>query len=202
MKNFKEYLSESQKTYNYRIKLVGDLQPGFVKALEEKLKQFEPVKIGTVKTTPVQSRPADFPAFENDRVSHFDCEFRYPAIDAQIRQLAQLLGFDPNRVLMQTVSYADSIADENVRVADENKDLLTDTDYPAADQEQKALSKDYATGPYDHEVVKNAYKTNFTVAGGKTPAATTTNDLPMGQKSPMSTVKRPAKPATGRNPRG
>jgi hypothetical protein len=202
MKNFKEYLSESQKTYNYRIKLVGDLQPGFVKALEEKLKQFEPVKIGTVKTTPVQSKPADFPAFENDRVSHFDCEFRYPAIDAQIRQLAQLLGFDPNRVLMQTVSYADSIADENVRVADENKDLLTDTDYPAADQEQKALSKDYATGPYDHEVVKNAYKTNFTVAGGKTPAATTTNDLPMGQKSPMSTVKRPAKPATGRNPRG
>ena len=84
----------------------------------------------------------------------------------------------------------------------ENKDLLTDTNYPAPDAEQKALSNDYAIGPYDHEVVKNAWKTNFTVAGGKTPKAQTSNDLPMGNTSPMSTVKRPAKPATGANPRG
>ena len=88
------------------------------------------------------------------------------------------------------------------KVEDQPESLLTDTDYPAPDAEQKALSKDYSIGPYDHEVVKNAYKTNFTVAGGKTPPAQTTNDLPMGNKSPMSTVKRPSKPATGANPRG
>jgi hypothetical protein len=58
----------------------------------------------------------------------------------------------------------------NMNVVDaENKDLLNDTDYPAPDAEQKALSKDYATGPYDHAVLKNAYRTDFTVAGGKTP---------------------------------
>lgn len=202
MKHFKDYLVESERTYNYRIKIVGDLPTGFVKAMEERLKQFDPVKIGEVKTTPVQLNPADFPAYENDRVSHFDVEFRYPAIDAQIRQIAQLLGFDPNRILMQTVNYADSVADEKIKVDDENKDLLTDTDYPAPDAEQKALSKDYSTGPYDHAVLKNAYRSDFTVAGGKTPKATTTNDLPMGEQSPMSTVKRPPRPATGRNPRG
>lgn len=202
MKHFKDYLIESERTYNYRIKIVGDLPTGFVKALEERLKQFDPVKISEVKTTPVQAKPADFPAYENDRVSHFDVEFRYPAIDAQIRQIAQLLGFDPNKILMQTVNYADGLADEKAKVADENTDLLTDTDYPAPDAEQKALSKDYATGPYDHAVLKNAYRSDFTVAGGKTPKATTTNDLPQGKQSPMSTVKRPPKPATGANPRG
>jgi hypothetical protein len=202
MKNFKDYLVESQRIYNYRIKLVGDIEPGFVKALEEKLKQFDPVKISSVKTTPVQSKPADFPAFENDRVSHFDVEFRYPCIDAQVRQIAQILGFDPNRILMQTVPYADSNAELSDKVEDQPESLLADTEYPAPDKEQKALSKDYATGPYDHAVVKNAYKTNFTVAGGKTPPATTTNDLPQGNTSPMSTVKRPARPLTGRNPRG
>jgi hypothetical protein len=50
--------------------------------------------------------------------------------------------------------------------------------------------------------LKNAYRSNFTVAGGKTPAAKTTNDIPMGNNSPMSKINRPAKPATGANPRG
>lgn len=202
MKNFKDYLVESERVYNYRIKFVGDAPADFVKALKEKLAQFDPVKLGEVKTTPVQSKLSDFPAYANDRVNHFDVEFRYPAIDAQIRQIAQLLGFDPNCILMQTVPYSDSNAEIAKKVDDQPESLLNDTDYPAPDKEQKALSKDYATGPYDHAVLKNAYRSDFTVAGGKTPAAQTTNDLPMGDQSPMSTVKRPARPATGKNPRG
>jgi hypothetical protein len=65
MKNFQEYLAESQRTYNYRIKIVGDVAPDFVKMLEEKLKQFDPVKISAVKKTPIQAKPADFPAAAN-----------------------------------------------------------------------------------------------------------------------------------------
>jgi hypothetical protein len=202
MKKFNEYLAESQRVYNYRIKIVGDIPTGFVKSLEEKLKQFDPVKITDVKTTPVQLNPADFPAFGNERVSHMDCEFRYPAIEPQIQQIAQLLGLDPNRIRMMTVPYEDSMNKERVDVEEQNQDLLTDTDYPAPDKEQKALSKDFATGPYDHAVLKNAYRTDFTVAGGKTPSARTTNDIAQGTQSPMSKITRPAKPATGANPRG
>ena len=202
MKKFNEYLAESQRVYNYRIKIVGDVPTGFVKALEEKLKQFDPAKISDVKTTPVQLNPAEFPAYNNERVSHMDCEFRYPAIEPQIQQIAQLLGLDPNRIRMLTVPYEDSMNRERVDVEEQNKDLLTDTDYPEPNKEQKALSKDYSTGPYDHAVLKNAYRSNFEIAGGKTPPATTTNDLAMGDTSPMSTIKRPARPLTGRNPRG
>ena len=202
MKKFNEYLAESQRVYNYRIKIVGDVPSGFIKALEEKLKQFDPAKVSAVKTTPVQLNPAEFPAYSNERVSHMDCEFRYPAIEPQIQQIAQLLGLDPNRIRMLTVPYEDSMNKERVDVEEQNQDLLTDTDYPAPDKEQRALSKDYSTGPYDHAVLKNAYRSNFEVAGGKTPPATTTNDLPMGDESPMSAIKRPARPLTGRNPRG
>ena len=202
MKNFQQYLAESERTYNYRIKFVGDTEPGFLKGLEDKLKQFDIVKISGAKTTPVQSKPADFPQFENDRVTHVDVEFRYPAIEPQIQQLAQLLGFNPNRIRMLTVPYEDSMAEEKEKVEDENKDLLTDTDYPAPDAEQKALSKDYSA-PYDqHAVLKNAYRSDFTVAGGKTPPAKTTNDLPMGDTSPMTRMHRKPKPATGSNPKG
>jgi hypothetical protein len=131
-----------------------------------------------------------------------DVEFRYPAIEPQIKQIAQLLFLDPNRIIMLTTPYEDSVDTERERVDAENKNLLTDTDYPADNAEQKALSKDYSADPYQHAVLKNAYRSDFTVAGGKTPKAETTNDLPMGNDSPMTRVKRPAQPATGANPRG
>jgi hypothetical protein len=202
MKNFQHYLAESERTYNYRLKFVGDLDSGFLKALEEKLKQFDIVKITGAKTTPVQAKPADFPAYENDRVTHVDVEFRYPAIEPQIQQLAQLLGFDPNRVRMLTTPFEDSMADEKAKIADQNTDLLTDTDYPADDAEQRALKKDYSA-PYDqHAVLKNTYRSDFTVAGGKTPPAKTTNDLPMGTTSPMTKMHRKPKPPTGAQPQG
>ena len=202
MKNFQQYLAESERTYNYRIKFVGDAAPGFLGALEDKLKQFDIVRIGKPKTTPIQLNPADFPALENERVTSIDVEFRYPAIEPQIQQLAQLLGFNPNNIRMLTTPYEDSMATEKERVDTENKDLLTDTDFPADTKEQKALKQDYSADPYQHAVLKNAYRSDFTVAGGKTPAAKTTNDLPMGNDSPMTKVKRPPRPATGANPRG
>jgi hypothetical protein len=84
----------------------------------------------------------------------------------------------------------------------QNKNLLTNTDYPAQDAAQKALYQDYSAAPTEHAVLKNAYRSDFTIAGGKTPPAVTTNSLPMGNTSPMSTVKRPARPATGAHPKG
>ena len=202
MKPFARYLAESERTYNYRIKVVGDVPAGFYKELKDKCAQFDVVKMSEPKSTPVRKVVPDFPAFPNQSVSRVDVEFKYPAIEPQIKQLAQLLGLDPNRIVMNTTPYEEGMDSELTKIDDENKDLLDDPAYPAPDAEQKALSKDYATGPYDHEVVKNAYKSNFTVAGGKTPAAKTTNELPMGDKSPFSNIKRQPKPATGAQPRG
>jgi len=201
MKPFAKYLAESERTYNYRIKVVGDVPAGFFKQLRDKCSQFDVVKMSDAKSAPVRKVIPDFPAFPNQPMSIVDVEFRYPAIEPQIKQLAQLLGMDPNRVVMMTTPYEESMDTESDKIADQNKDLL-DAPYPAPDAEQRALSKDYATGPYDHAVLKNAYRSDFTVAGGKTPPAKTTNELPMGDKSPMSNIKRQPKPATGANPRG
>lgn len=201
MKPFAKYLAESERTYNYRIKVVGDVPDGFFKELRDKCAQFDIVKMSDAKSTPVRRVIPDFPAFPNQPMKIVDVEFKYPAIEPQIKQLAQLLGLDPNRIVMMATPYEESLDIESDKIADQNKDLL-DSPYPAPDTEQRALSKDYATGPYDHEVLKNAYRSNFTVAGGKTPPAKTTNDIAQGDKSPMTKINRPPKPATGANPRG
>ena len=201
MKPFAKYLAESERTYNYRIKVVGDVPDGFFKELKDKCAQFDIVKMSDATSTPVRRVIPDFPAFPNQPMKIVDVEFRYPAIEPQIKQLAQILGLDPNRIVMMSTPYEESLDIESQKIADQNQDLL-DSPYPAPDAEQQALSKDYATGPYDHVVLKNAYRSNFTVAGGKTPPAKTTNELPMGNKSPMTNIKRQPRPATGANPRG
>ena len=202
MKTFHQYLAESERTYNYRIKILGDVPPDFVKNLEEKMAQFDIVKITRPKTTPVQKLLKDFPGAENESMTFMDVSFRYPAIEPQIKQLAQLMGFNPNRITLQTAAYDDSLAKEISDITAQNKDLISDTDYPAPDAEQRALSADYSANPYQHAVLKNEYRSDFTVAGGKTPPARTTNDIPQQDTSPFANIKRPPRPATGALPQG
>ena len=202
MKKFHHYLAESERTYDYRIKILGDVPPTFIKDLEQKLEQFDIVKLSGKKTTPVQRLLKDFPNEENDMVTSVDVSFRYPAIEPQIQQLAQLLGFNPNRIRLLTQPYVNSIDNEISEINTQNKDLIADTDYPAPNAEQQALKKDYSGDPYKHAVLQNAYRSDFTVAGGKTPPAKTTNDIKQDNKSPMTDVKRMPRPATFATPRG
>ena len=202
MKTFHQYLAESERTYDYRIKILGDAAPDFVKNLEDKLKQFDIVKISKPKTTPVMRLLKDFPGEENQSVTSMEVSFRYPAIEPQIMQIAQLLGHNPNHVRLLTTPYEQSQDKELADIQAQNKDLIKDTDYPAPDAEQAALKKDYGVEAHQHDVLKNAYRTDYTIAGGRTPAAETTNDLPQGNTSPISNIKRPARPATGAQPQG
>jgi hypothetical protein len=72
--------------------------------------------MGDPKTTPIQIIPTDFPNNKNDSVTMFDVSFKYPAIEPQIKQLAQLLGFDPNHIVMQTTPHVDGLVDEYERL--------------------------------------------------------------------------------------
>jgi hypothetical protein len=69
MKNFAHYLAESERTYNYRIKMLGKPSGDLISQLKKKLDQFDPVKMGDPKTTPIQIVPTDFPNNKNDSVS-------------------------------------------------------------------------------------------------------------------------------------
>ena len=197
MKTFAQYLTESERTFDYRIKIVGDLPGDFVKEFKVRLKKFDPVSIGDVKSTPILAKPKDFPAFNNEAVNMMDVVFRYPAIPPQIQQIAQLLGLDPDRICINETHWAEGMDRELMGIADQGSPVLL-SDYPADSKEQKDLIRDYSAVGKDKQVVRNsADDAVWTVAGGRTPPAETTNDLPMGVKSPMSTVKRPPRPATG-----
>jgi hypothetical protein len=132
----------------------------------------------------------------NQRVTMIDGSFRYPATGPQIQQMAELCGITADHVCVNDLQWSEGMDRELLGIEEENASPVLGKDYPADSAQQNKLKKEYADG--NQQVVRNsAEKAAWTVAGGKTPPAETTNDLPMGVKSPMSTVKRPPRPVTG-----
>ena len=108
-----------------------------------------------------------------------------------------MCGLDADRICINQLNYAEGMDRELLGIEDQNKDLLN-SPYPADSKEHRDLIKDYSAVGRDKQVVKNsAAEATWTVAGGRTPPAETTNDLPQGIKSPMTAIKRPPKPQTG-----
>lgn len=78
MKNFKEYLTESTKTYKFKVRVAGELPEGFADRLETNLQKFDLVNLSTGTKTPITEKPMDFPRLQNMEVHHFEAEVRYP----------------------------------------------------------------------------------------------------------------------------
>ena len=78
MRSFKEILTESKKTYEFKIGVAGPLPEGCVDKLETALKKYNVVNMTAGKKTPIQERPLDFPKLQNIKVTYWDTEIEYP----------------------------------------------------------------------------------------------------------------------------
>ena len=193
MKSFAQYLVETRQTFDYRIKILGDADAELINALEEKLQQFDVVKMTEPKKTPIQKVLADFPEAENDSCTFMDVTFNYPATPPQITQIAELLGMNPNHIIIQQLDYANSVDEEVKGYAEQPNPVLgTEEGEQPENAESKKASEYYGADPYKREIVGNEYSSDFTIAGGKTPPAKYTTDYPNGVDSPiMGTNKIP-----------
>ena len=79
------------------------------------------------------------------------------------------------------------------RISAENGETETTRKATANENaESKKASENFAADPYKREIVGNEYKSDFTIAGGKTPPAKFTTDTPNSVDSPiMGTNKIP-----------
>jgi len=196
MKTFRQYLTESARTYTYTIKVAGDVDKNFVDMFKYNLSKFDPVSISDPKITPIMKSPDGFPDLENESVHIFKAEFKYPATEPQIQQIAQLLGKQISTVRVFTSQYDDSINAENDQYANQPKPLLVNSDMDEVDAEAKKASKEYGN-QYLDKVVKKEPSIDIQYAAQKTPTIPNKSKEGINTLSPMSKVKVPPKPSTG-----
>ena len=86
MSTFKQYLTESVKSYDYKIKIAGAPKDIDANKLETALQKFEVAKMSAGKSTPIQSLPLDFPQLSNESVTIFDVTTNYPASPREMQE--------------------------------------------------------------------------------------------------------------------
>lgn len=205
MKSLKHFILESIHTYNYRIKVAGDIDETKLELLKFNLQKFSPVKITGPKSTPIQRNPEGFEGVTNQPVNIIEMECRYPVIEPFVKQIAQLLGLDPNRVQMQGSGYAESLDKEEEAFEQQraHSPLLNKTELeeqPGA----KEASKQYANSYLDYIKEQTSEDMTEIEFAGETTKVDFDPFKPekfiktMGTDSPMTKINLPERPKTGR----
>ena len=86
MSTFTQYLAESTKSYDYKIKIVGASKDIDKNALETALQKFDLANMSAGKTTPIMTQPLDFPMLSNEQVTIFDVTTNYPTTSREMKE--------------------------------------------------------------------------------------------------------------------
>ena len=203
MKSLKQYIAESVHTYNYTIKIAGDVDKNWLDMFKYNLNKFDPIRISEPTKTPIQKDPYGFPNLANQSITIIKADFRYPATEPMIQQIAQLLGYNVDMVRVISSKYDDSINNEVDGYANQmkNSPILTHEEMeeqPGAKEASKAYGDSYLNSIKDQS--KDS-KIDIPYEGKKTPDAFDPFKVipqdKIGANSPMSKITRPEKPQTG-----
>jgi hypothetical protein len=86
MRTLKEYLTESAKRYDFRIKLAHDVSPEHEAKLKTMLERFSVADFKKIGKTPVQELPLDFPKLRNREVTVFEVSLEYPTTQFELTE--------------------------------------------------------------------------------------------------------------------
>lgn len=84
MKSFKQYLTESKKVYEFKIKLAGDYDRSAADKIRKALAMYGCESCSNGKRLPIAETHSDFPEHKNTNVTIFDVKLAYPTTSAQV----------------------------------------------------------------------------------------------------------------------
>ena len=135
MTNFKQYLSESTKEYDYKIKVAGDLSEDFAARLETSLKKYEVKSLSKGKKTPIQEVPLDFPNLKNESVTIFELKTLYPASVFEMHSyISNSMRLQPNQLVVRKPNEPTEQYQEEMKTKEtsEFKSVLQNVEYKDA----------------------------------------------------------------------
>jgi len=101
---FAQLLTESKKTYEFKVGIAGTLDEGFTDSLETCLKKFDVNSVSNGKKTPIQERPLDFPQLQNMEVTYYEVSLNYPTTPQVLEEyIEKCCPCEPNHVIVRNM---------------------------------------------------------------------------------------------------
>ena len=194
MSTFTKYLTEATKTYEYKVKIAGDIDKDFSSRMETACQKFELKKLTAGKKTPIQSLPLDFPQLKNESVTIYDLTTSYPVAVNELREyIADYMRISPACVVVRkpgepSEEYQETIANAG---KSEYKNKLQDIEY--ADQ-PKHKAEDFHSTKANMSLLKELLKDREKIEFAKTEKtqeASTKEDAPADSPLTKSTNPHP-----------
>ena len=187
MKSFKDYLTESKRTYDFKVKIAGEFTTEQEEALKTLLNKYQVVGFKKAAKTPVQSLPLDFPRISNAEVNVFEVSLDYPVASHELQYyLGNGLRINEQAIVVRRPGEPSEEYQEPQ--AQREGALLNDSEYK---ESPNVDSSQYYGDKYNASFVKalnDDLKAKREERGEKIPTegkAQTTNDLPQNVKSPV-----------------
>lgn len=204
MKSFKEYLIESKRTYEFKIKVAGECPKDCGSKIKEALSAYKVVSCSSGKGVPISEKQTDFPQLENVGVTIFDVVVSYPANTVQVREaVANKINVVPAKIRVRNMKEEEEL--ELNHEHDNAEGSLLEKDYEASAEGQKVvgetqkmallkeLGKMKTTTGTEYEAEGAYPKTSASKAPGekiKAPAVKQNNKSPVaGKKAKLTPVK-------------
>jgi hypothetical protein len=139
MKSYKQYLAESKKVYEFKIKVAGEVPKDFVKHIKMALDQYKVESCSAGKSTPIQETQSGFPSLKNVELTVFEVTTSYPANSLQIASaISECSGVPTSHMIVRTVG--EELEDE-INNGPEAGGALLGTDYPTENNQDKVGEK-------------------------------------------------------------
>lgn len=150
MKTFKEYLTEGQKRYDFKIKIAGEMTTEQESVLKTSLERFVTNSFKKTGKTPIQELPLDFPNVKNVEVNIYEVSLDYPATQHELTEyVAQSLKLNRGYVVVRRPGEP-SEEYQNIEPVRQGA-LLDDPDYKEA---PNAKFEDFYGDKYNSGFVK------------------------------------------------
>jgi hypothetical protein len=153
MKSFKEYITESQKVYSFKVKVAGDLPENFLEDFKKSIEKYDIVTFEKM-TTPIQENPMDFPELANKEVTIFDLVVNYPVTSPELGNFIREMGIDEECFRVRGSSEPSEY--DHLLINDDAKAVLSDPYYTNS---EKIKHKDYFGDDFNKNFLKDLAKT-------------------------------------------
>jgi hypothetical protein len=144
MKSFKEYLTESKKTYTFKVKIAGDCPDNCTDAIKRALSEFEVATVSAGKRTPITASHTEFPNHKNIAVSLFDVITNYPATSRQVLdKIAEGLRIPATNILALTELEQQEVELNHANLDKSGQALLTKHELEDTPGAQKLVGEEH-----------------------------------------------------------
>jgi|SaaInlV_125m_DNA_1040241.scaffolds.fasta_scaffold129851_2 hypothetical protein len=156
MKSLNEYLTESKKTYSFRIKVAGEIPESFEEKLHASLQRYGCQGVSKSGSTPIQKQVKDFPDLENTEVTMYESTCEYPVTPQEISvAIKNNLAMEYSHFRVRNVNDPYEAQETSAMDEPSGQSVLNDPTYKDS---EKVKTKDYFGDDFNKSFLKDLTK--------------------------------------------